>query len=85
MCKEEFMKVQILGSGCSNCKKLEANAAEAIRESGMEAVIEKITDVGKIAEMGVMMTPALALDGAVKSAGRVLTKDQIIRILKGGK
>lgn len=79
------MKVQILGSGCSNCKKLEANAAEAIRESGMEAVIEKITDVGKIAEMGVMMTPALALDGAVKSAGQVLTKDQIIRILKGGK
>jgi small redox-active disulfide protein 2 len=79
------MKVQILGSGCPNCKRLEANAAEAIKVSGIPAEIEKVTDIEKIMEMGVMMTPALAVDGIVKSAGRVLSRDQIIPYLKGEK
>jgi small redox-active disulfide protein 2 len=79
------MKVQILGSGCPNCKRLEANAKEAVQASGIKADIEKITDIEKIMEFGVMMTPALAVNGIVKSSGRVLNKDQIIQILKGGK
>ncbi len=79
------MKVQILGSGCPNCKRLEANAKEAVQASGIQADIEKVTDIAKIMEFGVMMTPALAVNGVVKSAGRVLNKDQIIQILKGGK
>ncbi len=77
------MKVQILGSGCPNCKRLEENAAEALKAAGITAEIEKVTDIEKILEMGVMMTPALAVDGVVKSTGRVLNKDQIIQILKG--
>ncbi len=78
------MKVQILGTGCPNCKLLEQRAREAIAEAGIDAEIEKITDIDAIMEMGVMMTPALAIDGEVKRAGKVLAKSQIIDILKGG-
>ena len=79
------MKVQILGSGCAKCKLLEEHARQAVAELGLDAEIEKVTDFEKIAEMGVMMTPALAIDGAVKSVGRVLTKEQVASYLKGGK
>lgn len=79
------MKVQILGSGCANCKRLESNAIEAVKATGIQAEIEKVTDIEKIMEYGVMMTPALAIDGIVKSSGKVLSKDQIINILKGVK
>lgn len=79
------MKVQILGSGCSKCKLLEQHAREAVAELKLEAEVEKVTDIDKIVELGVMMTPALAIDGVVKSVGRVLTKDQVIEYLKGGK
>jgi len=78
------MKVQILGTGCPNCKLLEQRAREAVAELGLDAQIEKITDVDAIMEMGVMMTPALAIDGEVKRVGKVLAKSQIIDILKGG-
>jgi small redox-active disulfide protein 2 len=79
------MKVQILGTGCPKCKALEQHAREAVAELGIEAEIDKVMDVDAIMEMGVMMTPALAVDGEVKSVGKVLTKDQIIAYLKGGK
>ncbi len=79
------MKVQILGSGCPKCKALEANAREAVTELGVQAEVEKVTDIEAIMAMGVMMTPALAIDGEVKSVGRVLTKDQISGFLKGEK
>jgi small redox-active disulfide protein 2 len=83
--KEISMKVQILGSGCPKCKALEANAREAVTELGVQAEVEKVTDIEAIMAMGVMMTPALAIDGEVKSVGRVLTKDQISGFLKGEK
>jgi small redox-active disulfide protein 2 len=79
------MKVQILGMGCPKCKALEQRAREAVADLGLEAEIEKIADIETIASMGVMMTPALAIDGEVKSVGKVLTKDQIVAYLKGGK
>jgi len=79
------MKVQILGTGCPKCKLLEQHAREAIMELGIQADVEKVTDIDKIMEMGVMMTPALAIDGEVKSVGKVLTKDQAVQIIKGGK
>ncbi|HON88767.1 MAG TPA: thioredoxin family protein [Spirochaetales bacterium] len=78
------MKVQILGSGCPKCKLLEQHAREAVAELGIQAEIEKVMDTEAIMEMGVMMTPALAIDGEVKSVGKVLTKDQVISYLKGG-
>ena len=79
------MNIQILGTGCPKCKALEANAREAVAVSGITATIEKITDIDKIMDMGVMMTPALAIDGDVKSVGKLLTKDQILGILKAGR
>jgi len=79
------MNIQILGTGCPKCKALEANAREAVVASGIAATIEKITDIDKIMDMGVMMTPALAIDGEVKSVGKLLTKDQILGILKAGR
>jgi len=71
------MKIQILGTGCPKCKQLEANAREAVATKGVTADIEKVTDIDQIMEMGVMMTPALVIDGEVRSVGKVLTSDQI--------
>ena len=79
------MKIQVLGPGCQKCKLLEQHVREAVAELGCEAEIEKVTDIDAIMEMGVMMTPALAVDGEVKSVGKVLTKDQVMTYLKGGK
>ena len=78
------MKIQILGKGCPNCELLAQRAREAVAELGLDAQVEKITDVDKILDRGVMMTPALAIDGDVKRVGKVLAKSQIIEILKGG-
>ncbi len=77
------MKIQILGSGCPKCKQLEANAREAIAKAGLTAEVEKVSDIDKIMEMGVMVTPALAVDGEVKSVGKLLTVEQILPILAG--
>lgn len=78
------MKVQILGSGCAKCKLLEEHAREAVAELGIQADVEKVTDIAAIAGMGVMTTPALAIDGVVRSMGRVLTKDQVASLLTRG-
>jgi len=79
------MKIQILGSGCTKCKLLEQHAREAVAELGSTAEIEKVTNTDDIMEMGVMMTPALVIDGEVKSVGKVLTKDQVMTFINGGK
>ena len=76
------MTIQILGGGCPKCRKLAENARAALDESGLEAEIEKITDSDRIMEMGVMITPALAIDGQVKSTGKVLDKSEIARLLR---
>lgn len=69
--------IQVLGTGCPKCEKLKKNAEEAARLAGTEALVEKITDIGQITAFGVMMTPALAIDGEVKSVGRVLSPEDI--------
>jgi small redox-active disulfide protein 2 len=71
------MKVQILGSGCDKCKKLAANAEAAAAKLGAACEIEKVTDINRITEFGVMMTPALVVDGKVVSVGKVLTPEEI--------
>jgi len=75
------MKIQILGTGCPKCRTLESNAKEALAETNLDAEIVKVSDINEIMEFGVLMTPALAIDGDVKSSGKILTKDQIIDIL----
>jgi small redox-active disulfide protein 2 len=76
------MKVQILGTGCPKCQALERNAMEAVARAGISAEIVKVTDIDQIMNMGVMMTPALAVDGVVKKAGKVLTVEEIVSIIK---
>jgi len=76
------MKIQILGTGCPKCKKLAENAEEAIRLAGVSAELEKITDVNEIAKMGAIFTPALAIDGEIKSAGKVLTPEKIVELIR---
>ena len=73
-------KIQILGTGCAKCMKLTANAEEA-NKAGGEFEIEKVTDINKIMNYGVMMTPALAIDGQVKSVGKVLSPEEIKKLL----
>lgn len=75
------MKIEILGVGCPKCKQLTANAEVAVKELSIQAEISKVTDIDKITEYGVMMTPALAVDGTVVSAGKVLSKDDIKKII----
>jgi small redox-active disulfide protein 2 len=76
------MKIQILGTGCAKCEKLAANAKQAAEMSGIEYDLEKVTQLNEIMKFGVMVTPALAIDGKVKSTGKVLEPDQIIEILQ---
>jgi small redox-active disulfide protein 2 len=71
------MKVQILGTGCPKCHQLAENAKLAIDELGIDADIEKITDINEIMGFGVMMTPALAIDGEVKVVGKVANVAEI--------
>ena len=71
------MKIEILGTGCPKCQKLYENANEAVNKAGISAEIIKITNISKIAEYGVMLTPALAIDGEVKVSGRIPSVDEI--------
>ncbi len=82
--KEFNLTLQILGTGCTKCNLLEAEAHKAAEELGGSVSVEKITDLDLIQDMGVMMTPALAVDGEVKSTGKVLNKDQILELVRGG-
>jgi small redox-active disulfide protein 2 len=74
-------KIQVLGTGCAKCKKLAENAEAAARESGIEYELEKVTDINEIMKFGVMMTPALAIDGEVKVVGKVPSPEEIEKII----
>ncbi len=76
------MKIQILGTGCPNCVRLAENAEAAARELGLEYELEKVTDINDIMKFGVMMTPGLAVDGQVKSSGKVLSSEEIKPLLE---
>jgi len=75
------MKIEILGTGCLKCKKLFENAQEAVKYLGTSADVVKVEDIQLIMNAGVMMTPAIAVDGKVKSAGKVLSVDEIKKII----
>jgi len=75
------MIIKILGSGCPNCKKLHENTEQALKELNLAATIEEVRDIDKIIDYGVMKTPALVLDEKVKSSGRVLSTEEIKKLL----
>ena len=70
-------RIQVLGTGCPKCKTLTANAETAVRMLGVEATVEKVEKLAEIIKFGVMLTPALVVDGKVKSTGRVLSAEDI--------
>jgi small redox-active disulfide protein 2 len=74
-------KLQILGTGCPKCKKLAELTEEAAKSLGIEYEIEKVSDIQKIMSFGVMLTPALAVDGQVKVAGKVPSVDEIKKLI----
>jgi small redox-active disulfide protein 2 len=74
-------KLQILGAGCPKCRKLAENTEAAAKAMGIEYTIEKVTDINPIMKFGVMMTPALAVDGVVKVVGKVPDADAIKAML----
>lgn len=75
------MKIQVLGTGCPKCKKLAANAEEAAKELGLAVEIEKVTDIDKIIDFGVMSTPSLAIDGKIVVVGKVPSVEDIKKLL----
>jgi small redox-active disulfide protein 2 len=84
MTKEATMatkKIEILGTGCPKCQALERAAEDAVASSGLDAEIVKVDQVDEIVRRGIMITPALAVDGVVKSSGRVLSADEIRELL----
>jgi small redox-active disulfide protein 2 len=71
------MKVQVLGTGCPKCKKTAENAKQAVHELGLQVEIEKVEKIAEIMKFGVVMTPALAIDGKVKVSGKVPSVEEI--------
>ena len=75
------MKIQILGSGCAKCRQLTAVAEQAAQDLGLQYELEKVTDIKRYAEFGIMFTPALVVDGTVKLSGRVPSLDETKKLL----
>lgn len=75
------MKIEIFGTGCPKCKKLYENTQKALSDLNISAEITKVEDINKIMEAGVMITPAIAINGEVKSAGKVLSVEEIKKII----
>jgi small redox-active disulfide protein 2 len=71
------MEIKILGSGCSKCQSTEKNVKEALAESGLDVQVDKVTDVMEIARYGVFITPAVIIDGKVKSVGKIPDTEEI--------
>lgn len=74
------MKIEILGSGCMKCKKLYENTLAAVQALGISAEVVKIEDMQKIVSYGIMATPAIVIDGKVKSSGALLSSDEIKKL-----
>lgn len=75
------MKVEILGTGCKKCKDLEMVAKQAVAKIGGFHSVEKVEDIQKIMDYGVMNTPGLVIDGEVKSTGKLLSVDEVLKLM----
>ena len=75
------MNIRIYGTGCPKCKTLAANVAAALAEAGLAAEVEKVTDIDAIVARGILSTPALEIDGEIVASGRVLSPEEVRRII----
>lgn len=80
--KGGVMKIQVLGTGCVKCNKLEKNVKEALAKSGIAGEVEKVSDIDAILDMGVMVTPALVINGELKSTGKALSVDEVTKLIE---
>lgn len=78
------MKIEVLGTGCAKCNLLESTTKRVADRLGIEYSIDHVTDISKITDYGVMMTPALAIDGQVKLSGKVPSETDLEKILRAG-
>ncbi len=76
------MKIQVLGTGCAKCKQLTDNAERAVAELGLSVAVEKVEDIREIMKFSVMSTPALVVDGKVRSVGKVLAPEDVKKLLR---
>jgi len=76
------MKIEVLGTGCMKCNKLYEAAKAAVAQGGVQAEVSHVTDLAELMKRGVMVTPALAIDGQIKSAGKVLKPEEIATLLQ---
>jgi len=76
------MIIKVLGPGCPRCIKTEENVKEAVKNLGIDALVEKITDINRIVDFGITVTPALAVDGEVKFSGRIPSVEEIEEVIK---
>ena len=76
------MEIKVLGPGCPKCHQTEKIVKEAVAESGVEATVEKVTDIMEIAKYGVFGTPAVVVDGQVKSVGKIPGKQDVLKWIK---
>lgn len=82
ICYNLFMKIQVLGSGCANCKRLFEITSEIVNELGLDVKVDYITDVSKIVEMGIMQSPVLAINGKPVMVGFIPNKEKIKNIIE---
>ena len=80
---DKIVKIEVLGTGCMKCKRLFKNVEIAVKELGINAEVVKVDDISEIIDRGVMLTPALAVDGELKISGRVADVKELKEILKG--
>lgn len=76
------MDIKVLGPGCAKCNKLYEETRKAVEEAGVDATVVKVEAISEIADMGVLFTPALVIDGKVKSSGSVLKAAKIVALLR---
>jgi small redox-active disulfide protein 2 len=80
--RRRTMDIKVLGPGCPKCQQTEKNVKEAVTETGVDAKVDKVTNLLEIAKYGVFGTPAVVVDGQVKSVGKIPTKDEIKKWIK---
>lgn len=76
------MKIEVFGTGCAKCNRLKSNVQEAVEELAIDADIIEVKDIQEMMDRGVMMTPALFVDGEAKAVGRVPSQDEIINMIR---
>ncbi len=75
------MRIEIVGTGCAKCKRQTKNVERAVKEMGVDVEVVKVEDISAIMNSGVMMTPAIAIDGEIKASGRIVDVEELKRLL----